>query len=51
MARLAELVADALLPIKKRVATAPTNASRERRLQQKKRRSQVKQARRFRDED
>lgn len=51
MARLGELVADALRPVKNRVATAPTRASKERRLQQKKRRSQVKDARRFRDDD
>lgn len=51
MARLAGLVADALRPTKKRVATAPTKGSKERRLQQKKRRSQIKKARRLRDED
>ncbi len=51
MDRLAELIADALRPRKNRVATAPTKASRERRLQQKRRRSEVKKARRLRDDD
>ena len=51
MTRLATLIADALRPTKSRVATAPTKASKERRLQQKKRRSQVKRARRLPDDD
>jgi ribosome-associated protein len=44
--RLAGLVASALKPPKKRVATAPSANARERRLRQKKRRSEVKRARR-----
>lgn len=51
MGRLADLIAEALRPTKKRVATAPTKASKERRLQEKKRRSQTKRARRLRDDD
>jgi ribosome-associated protein len=44
--RLAELVATALKPAKKRVATAPSAGARERRLKAKKRRADVKRARR-----
>jgi ribosome-associated protein len=44
--RLAALVAAALKPTKKRVATAPTGAARERRLQDKKRRADLKRTRR-----
>ncbi len=44
--RLAFLVAEALKPEKKRVPTAPTAAARERRLREKKRRSETKRARR-----
>lgn len=43
--RLRALVEDALRPEKKRVGTAPTRASKERRLQSKRRRSDVKKAR------
>jgi ribosome-associated protein len=50
-ARLQELVADALRPAKRRVETRPTGASRERRLRAKRRRSQVKQARRIVNDD
>jgi ribosome-associated protein len=44
--RLAALVAAALKPPKKRVATAPSAGARERRLQDKRQRSQLKRARR-----
>ena len=44
--RLGALVAGALKPPKKRVATAPSASARERRLKAKKRRSQIKRARR-----
>lgn len=46
LARLARLVDDALVVEKRRVATKPTTASRERRLQAKRRRSNVKRMRR-----
>ncbi|HEY7876482.1 MAG TPA: alternative ribosome rescue aminoacyl-tRNA hydrolase ArfB [Actinomycetota bacterium] len=49
--RLATLVATALKPSKKRVATAPSHAARERRLQEKRRRGQLKRARRARPDD
>lgn len=49
--RLAGLVAEALRPEKKRVATRPTRASVERRLRAKKQRSATKQARRARPDD
>jgi ribosome-associated protein len=49
--RLAGLVAHALKPAKKRVATAPSRAAHERRLQEKKRRGQIKRARRARPDD
>jgi ribosome-associated protein len=45
LARLAELLARAAKPPKKRTATRPTAAARERRLSSKKRRSQVKRER------
>jgi len=45
-ARLAELVRKAAQPVKPRRATVPTRASRERRLEEKKRRGNVKRARR-----
>lgn len=45
-ARLAELVRKAAQPVKPRRATVPTRASRERRLEEKKRRGSVKRARR-----
>jgi len=44
--RLARLVADALRPEKPRIGTKPTRASTERRLEQKRRRSATKRARR-----
>ncbi|MFN2490761.1 MAG: alternative ribosome rescue aminoacyl-tRNA hydrolase ArfB [Actinomycetota bacterium] len=44
--RLATLVADALRPVKRRTATEPTHASRERRMHAKKRRADVKRMRR-----
>ena len=47
-ARLAELVRKAAQPVKPRRATVPTRASRERRLEEKKRRGDVKRARRGR---
>jgi ribosome-associated protein len=47
-ARLAELVRKAAQPVKPRRATVPTRASRERRLEEKKRRGNVKHARRSR---
>lgn len=45
-ARLRRLVAKALEPPKNRVATRPTRASKQRRLQQKRRRSETKRLRR-----
>jgi ribosome-associated protein len=48
LARLVELIRKAAQPIKPRRATVPTRASRERRLEEKKRRSNVKRARRGR---
>jgi ribosome-associated protein len=44
--RLVEKLREALYVERRRVATAPTQASRERRLQQKRRRSRVKRMRR-----
>lgn len=49
--RLAGLVADALVIEKPRVKTKPTRAGKERRLQQKRRRSQIKRARRVIPDD
>jgi ribosome-associated protein len=49
--RLADLVRRALVPPKPRKATRPTAASREKRLQQKKRRAQVKRGRGRADHD
>jgi ribosome-associated protein len=46
LARLTELIRKAAQPIKPRRATVPTRASRERRLEEKKRRGDVKRARR-----
>jgi ribosome-associated protein len=46
LARLAELIRKAAKPIKPRRATVPTRASREERLQQKKRRGEIKNRRR-----
>lgn len=45
-ARLADLVAEALKPPKQRVATAPTRAAKERRLEAKRRRGAIKRNRR-----
>ena len=47
-ARLVELLRKAARPVKPRRATVPTRASRERRLEEKKRRGEVKHARRGR---
>ena len=44
--RLAQLIADALAVEKSRVKTKPTRAANQRRLQDKRRRSQIKRARR-----
>jgi ribosome-associated protein len=44
--RLGALVATALKPAKKRVATAPSATARERRLKDKRRRAEIKRARR-----
>lgn len=44
--RLAEMVAAALRPEKRRVATKPSRAATERRLEQKRRRAETKRARR-----
>lgn len=44
--RLVTLVMDALRPRRTRVATAPTRSSHERRIQDKKRRSEIKRLRR-----
>ena len=49
--RLAQLVREALVPPKPRKKTRPTKASRQRRLQDKKRRSQVKKGRGQPDDD
>lgn len=49
-ARLVEILRKAAQPVKPRRATVPTRASRERRLEEKKRRSDVKRARRTRPE-
>ena len=46
LARLVELIRKAAQPVKPRRATVPTRASRERRLEEKKRRSDVKRNRR-----
>jgi ribosome-associated protein len=48
LARLIELVRKAARPVKARRATVPTRASRERRLEEKKRRADVKRGRRSR---
>jgi ribosome-associated protein len=48
LARLQQLLAEALRPGKPRRKTRPTLASRERRLQAKRQRSETKQARRWR---
>lgn len=49
--RLAELVAAALIEPKKRKATKPTKASKERRVDAKKKRGALKKERRTRDHD
>lgn len=46
LARLQAQVQDALRPVKKRMATAPSAAARERRLQQKRHRKEIKAGRR-----
>jgi len=46
LSRLTELIRKAATPVKPRRATAPTRASREQRLQEKKRRGDLKRARR-----
>jgi ribosome-associated protein len=51
LARLAGLVAEALIPPKQRKATEPTRAARERRLQTKKRRGETKRSRAVRWDD
>jgi ribosome-associated protein len=48
LARLLELLRKAARPVKPRRATVPTRASRERRLEEKKRRGDVKRSRRAR---
>ena len=48
LSRLIELIRKAALPVKARRATVPTRASRERRLEEKKRRGDVKRKRRSR---
>ena len=50
LSRLVELIRKAALPVKARRATVPTRASRERRLEEKKRRGDVKRTRRVRPE-
>ena len=47
LARLVELVRKAAQPVKPRRATVPTRASRERRIEEKKRRGDVKRNRRI----
>ena len=49
--RFRKLVHDALIPRKARVRTGPSQAAKERRLEDKKRRSAVKQARKVRLDD
>ena len=49
--RFRALIHDALIPPKARVATGPTKASKERRLQAKKRRGATKRARTVRPDD
>jgi len=49
--RLGELIARALIPVKHRTATAPTASSRDRRIREKKRRGEIKRARRRPDRD
>lgn len=44
--RLAEMVGRALLPVKHRTATKPTTSSRNRRMDEKRQRGQIKKARR-----
>ena len=44
--RLADLIAEALRPVKHRTATKPTASSRDRRIREKKHRGDVKRARR-----
>jgi len=46
IARFADLIRDALRPTKQRVETKPSRASKEKRLEQKKKRSETKQNRR-----
>ena len=46
LARLARLVSEALQPRRARVATTPSRAAKERRLQSKRRRSEIKKLRR-----
>lgn len=46
VARLGELVARALRPVKQRTATKPTASSRDRRVREKKHRGDIKRARR-----
>jgi ribosome-associated protein len=48
LARLVELVRKAAQPVKQRRATVPTRASRERRIEEKKRRGELKRVRRGR---
>jgi ribosome-associated protein len=48
--RLVDQLRDALRVERRRVATRPTSASKERRLQEKRRRSELKRLRRTRDE-
>ncbi len=50
-ARLGELLSRALKPVKTRTPTAPTASSRDRRIKAKKRRSDIKRARRRPTED
>ena len=49
--RFRRLVHDALIPPKQRVRTGPSRAAKERRLQEKKRRSATKQARKVQFDD
>lgn len=50
-ARLIELLAAALKPRRRRIATAPTIASREKRLRAKRRRAEIKKTRRVLNDD
>ena len=49
--RLARLVSESLRPVKPRIATAPSRSAKERRLQDKSKRSALKRSRKISDDD